>query len=150
MTELEKSLREDFLTKEEESARVEAIRVAEKNTSGEIRVHIEATTSLDAYDRAMEVFHELNMDATELQNGVLIYLAVNDKTFVICGDKGINDVVAPDFWDCTRDAMVSQFKLGNYKQGLIDGILNAGEQLKKYFPWQEGDTNELSNEISKG
>ena len=141
---------EDFLTKEEESAIVEAIRVAEKNTSGEIRVHIEATTSLDAYDRAMEVFHELNMDATELQNGVLIYLAVNDKTFVICGDKGINDVVAPNFWDCTRDAMVSQFKLGNYKQGLIDGILNAGEQLKKYFPWQEGDTNELSNEISKG
>lgn len=141
---------EDFLTKEEENAIVEAIRVAEKNTSGEIRVHIEATTSLDAYDRAMEVFHELNMDATELQNGVLIYLAVNDKTFVICGDKGINDVVAPDFWDCTRDAMVSQFKLGNYKQGLIDGILNAGEQLKKYFPWQEGDTNELSNEISKG
>lgn len=141
---------EDFLTKEEESAIVEAIRVAEKNTSGEIRVHIEATTSLDAYDRTMEVFHELNMDATELQNGVLIYLAVNDKTFVICGDKGINDVVAPDFWDCTRDAMVSQFKLGNYKQGLIDGILNAGEQLKKYFPWQEGDTNELSNEISKG
>ena len=141
---------EDFLTKEEESAIVEAIRVAEKNTSGEIRVHIEATTSLDAYDRAMEVFHELNMDATELQNGVLIYLAVNDKTFVICGDKGINDVVAPDFWDCTRDAMVNQFKLGNYKQGLIDGILNAGEQLKKYFPWQEGDTNELSNEISKG
>ena len=141
---------EDFLTKEEESAIVEAIRVAEKNTSGEIRVHIEATTSLDAYERAMEVFHELNMDATELQNGVLIYLAVNDKTFVICGDKGINDVVAPDFWDCTRDAMVSQFKLGNYKQGLIDGILNAGEQLKKYFPWQEGDTNELSNEISKG
>jgi uncharacterized membrane protein len=141
---------EDFLTKEEESAIVEAIRVAEKNTSGEIRVHIEKSTSLDAYDRAMEVFHELNMDATELQNGVLIYLAVNDKTFVICGDKGINDVVALDFWDCTRDAMVSQFKLGNYKQGLIDGILNAGEQLKKYFPWQEGDTNELSNEISKG
>nr|WP_315159664.1 TPM domain-containing protein [uncultured Flavobacterium sp.] len=141
---------EDFLTKEEESAIVEAIRVAEKNTSGEIRVHIEKSTSLDAYDRAMEVFDELNMDATKLQNGVLIYLAVNDKTFVICGDKGINDVVARDFWDCTRDAMVSQFKLGNYKQGLIDGILNAGEQLKKYFPWQEGDTNELSNEISKG
>lgn len=141
---------EDFLTKEEESAIVEAIRVAEKNTSGEIRVHIEETTTLDAYDRAMEVFHELNMDATELQNGVLFYLAVADKTFVICGDKGINDVVAPDFWNCTRDAMISQFKVGNYKQGLIDGILNAGEQLKKHFPWQEGDTNELSNEISKG
>lgn len=141
---------EDFLTQEEEQEIVEAIRVAEKNTSGEIRVHIEKTTSMDAFDRAMEVFHLLKMDETELKNGVLIYLAVKDKTFVICGDKGINDVVANDFWDCTRDIMVAHFKKGNYKQGLIDGIINAGEQLKKYFPWQEGDTNELSNEISKG
>jgi uncharacterized membrane protein len=141
---------EDFLSKEDEQEIVEAIRIAEKNTSGEIRVHIEKTTSLDAYDRAMEVFHELRMDETQLQNGVLIYLAVEDKTFVICGDKGINDIVSADFWDCTRDVMVVQFKQNNFKQGLIDGILRAGEQLKKYFPWQEGDTNELSNEISKG
>ncbi|SFA76093.1 TLP18.3, Psb32 and MOLO-1 founding protein of phosphatase [Flavobacterium swingsii] len=141
---------EEFLTKEEEQEIVEAIRVAEKETSGEIRVHIEKTTSMDAYDRAMEVFHELKMDETELKNGVLIYLAVKDKTFVICGDQGINDVVQNDFWDCTRDVMVSHFKNENYKQGLIDGILRAGEQLKKYFPYQDHDTNELSNEISKG
>ncbi|WP_348798396.1 TPM domain-containing protein [Flavobacterium adhaerens] len=141
---------EDFLTPEQEQEIVEAIRTAEKNTSGEIRVHIEKTTSLDPYDRAMEVFHDLRMDETQLQNGVLIYVAVEDKTFVICGDKGINDLVEPDFWDCTRDAMVSQFKKGDFKQGLVDGILRAGERLKKYFPWQEGDTDELSNEISKG
>ena len=141
---------EDFLTQEEEQSIVEAIRVAEKNTSGEIRVHIEKTTSLDAFDRAMEVFNLLKMDETELKNGVLIYLAVKDKTFVICGDKGINDVVDNDFWDSTRDIMVGHFKIGNYKQGLIDGIINAGEQLQKFFPYQEGDVNELSNEISKG
>ena len=141
---------EDFLSKEDEQEIVEAIRIAEKNTSGEIRVHIEKTTSLDAYDRALEVFHELKMDETELQNGVLIYLAVEDKTFVICGDKGINDIVEADFWNCTRDVMVTQFKQNKFKQGLVDGILRAGEQLKKHFPWQEGDTNELSNEISKG
>ena len=141
---------EDFLTKEEEQEIVEAIRMAEKNTSGEIRVHIEKTTSMDAYDRAMEVFHELKMDETELQNGVLIYLAVEDRNFVICGDKGINDVVQDDFWNCTRDIMVTEFKKGDFKQGLIDGITRAGEQLQKYFPWQEGDTNELSNEISRG
>jgi uncharacterized membrane protein len=85
-----------------------------------------------------------------LKNGVLIYVAVKDKHFVICGDKGINDLVPDDFWDCTRDIMVSHFKEGRFKQGLIDGILRAGEQLQKYFPYQEGDTNELSNEISKG
>lgn len=142
--------KEVFLSKEEEQEIVEAIRIAEKNTSGEIRIHLEQTTTLDAYDRALAVFQELKMDETELKNGVLIYLAIKDRTFVICGDQGINDVVPNDFWDCTRDIMVTQFKAGNFKQGLIDGILRAGEQLKQYFPWKEGDTNELSNEISKG
>jgi|TARA_R110000868_G_scaffold119001_2_gene315251 uncharacterized membrane protein len=141
---------EDFLTQEEEQEIVEAIRVAEKNTSGEIRVHLEKTTELDPFDRALEVFNELKMDETQLKNGVLIYLAVADRTFVICGDQGINDIVANDFWDSTKDVMVKHFKNGNFKQGLIDGILRAGEELKKYFPWSEDDTNELSNEISKG
>ena len=141
---------EDFLTKEEEQAIVEAIRMAEKETSGEIRVHIEKTTSKAPYDRALEVFHELGMDATELQNGVLFYFAVADKSFAICGDKGINDKVVTDFWNSTKDKMVAEFKSGNFKQGIVDGILSAGEQLKKYFPYQNGDTNELSNEISKG
>ena len=142
--------KEVFLTKEEEQEIVEAIRVAEKNTSGEIRVHVEKTTSIDAYARAMEVFHLLKMDETQLKNGVLIYLAVEDHHFVICGDKGINEVVATDFWDSTKEIMAGQFKQGNFKQGLIDGITQAGEQLKTYFPWQTDDTNELSNEISKG
>lgn len=141
---------EDFLTKEEEQEIVEAIRVAEKETSGEIRVHLEKTTSIDAFDRALEVFHLLEMHQTNLKNGVLIYVAVKDRTFVICGDQGINDVVSTDFWDTTKEIMVAHFKSGNFKQGLIDGIIKAGAQLRKYFPYEEGDKNELSNEISKG
>ncbi|KDN54870.1 TPM domain-containing protein [Flavobacterium seoulense] len=142
---------EDFLTKEEEQAIVEAICLAEKNTSGEIRVHIEKTSSsADAYDRAKEVFHDLKMDETQLKNGVLLYIAVEDHTFVICGDQGINDIVENVFWDCTKDIMVTHFKNGNFKQGLIDGILRAGEKLKIHFPRTANDTNELSNEISKG
>ena len=141
---------EDFLTKEEEGAIVEAIRVAEKNTSGEIRVHIEKTTSIDSYERAMEVFHLLKMHETQLKNGVLLYVAVKDKNFVICGDKGINDVVPTGFWDSTKDIMAAHFKNGNFKQGLVDGISKAGEQLQKYFPFDDGDTDELSNEISLG
>lgn len=141
---------EEFLTQEEEQVIVEAIRVAEKETSGEIRVHIEKKSSIAHYDRALEVFHLLKMDETQLKNGVLFYFAVTDKSFVICGDKGINDVVADDFWDSTKDKMATQFKAGNFKQGIVDGILSAGEQLKKHFPYQEGDINELSNEISKG
>lgn len=88
---------EDFLTPNEEAEIVEAIRKAEQKTSGEIRVHIEAHTDQDPYKRAMEVFHLLKMDNTKEANGVLIYIAVDDKTFVIYGDKGINDVVPFDF-----------------------------------------------------
>lgn len=141
---------EDFLTKSEEEEIIEAIRIAELNTSGEIRVHIEKASKTDAFDRALEVFHYLKMDNTKAQNGVLIYVAVEDKTFVIYGDKGINEVVSKDFWDSTKNIMQSHFKEGNFKQGLIDGILKAGKELETHFPWEKGDINELSDEISKG
>lgn len=141
---------EDFLTTEEEQEIVEAIRLAELNTSGEIRVHIEKTSNGDATERALEVFHLLKMENTKQQNAVLIYVAVNDKTFVIYGDEGINKVVSSDFWDSTKDVIQSHFKLGDFKQGLVEGILKSGEQLKKYFPYSNLDTNELTNVISKG
>lgn len=141
---------ESFLTQEEEQEIVAAIGVAEKNTSGEIRVHIEKETSVAAVDRAMEVFRNLNMENTKERNGVIIYVAVKSHLFAIYGDQGINEKVGADFWDCTKDIMANHFKEGDFKQGLIDGILRAGEQLKKYFPYQSDDANELTNEISKG
>lgn len=141
---------EDFLTPHDEQEIVDAIKKAEKNTSGEIRVHIEASTTLDHYERALEVFHLLEMNTTKDQNGVLIYVAVHDHKFVICGDKGINEVVPNGFWSTTKEIMQAHFKQGNFKQGLIDGILKAGEELKAHFPWQVDDENELSNQISKG
>ena len=90
------------------------------------------------------------MHNTKDRNGVLIYVAVEDKSFVIYGDKGINDVVPKDFWNSTKEVMQSHFKSANFKQGLIDGIIKSGEQLAKYFPWEHDDADELSNEISKG
>ncbi|AWI24578.1 TPM domain-containing protein [Flavobacterium pallidum] len=141
---------ENFLTKEEEQQIVEAIQKAEKETSGEIRVHIEKTTSIAALDRAVEVFNLLNMHQTALKNGVLFYLAVDDKAFAICGDKGIDEVVPSDFWDSTKEVMMSHFKNGDFKQGLIDGIHKAGKQLQSHFPCAEDDKDELSNEISRG
>ena len=141
---------EDFLTSEEEQEIVAAIGKAEKNTSGEIRVHIEKDTSIAAIDRAMEVFRTLNMENTQERNGVIIYVAVKSHQFAIYGDKGINEKVSDDFWDCTKDVMAKHFRNGNFKLGLIEGILNAGEQLKKHFPYKDGDKDELSNEISKG
>lgn len=141
---------EDFLSEKEEQEIIESIRIAEKNTSGEIRVHIEKTAKGNTYNRALEVFHYLKMDNTKDQNGVLIYVAIEDKTFVICGDKGINDVVPNNFWDSTKDIIQAHFKQGHFKQGLVEGILKAGQELEKHFPWHHDDTNELPNDISKG
>ena len=140
---------EDFLSKAEEQEIVLAIVKKEKNTSGEIRVHIEEHTEKSPLERAQEVFFELKMDETQDRNGVLFYICVSDKKFAIIGDKGINEAVESDFWDCTKDTVIANFKEGNFKKGLVEGILRAGERLKKYFPFQSDDTNELSNEISR-
>ena len=141
---------EAFLSKEDEQEIVQAIVSAEKNTSGEIRVHIEERSEKAPLDRAQEVFFELHMNETKDRNGVLFYVGVADKKFAIIGDEGIDKVVESDFWDCTKDIVISNFKESNFKNGLVEGILRAGERLKKYFPYQSDDMNELSNEISKG
>ena len=139
---------EAFLTAEEEQEVINAILEAEQNTSGEIRVHIERGIHGDHMQRAREVFHILKMDNTKDSNGVLFYVAVADRKFVVYGDKGINDVVPPRFWDQTRDIMGEAFEKGEFKKGLVDGILNAGRELKEHFPWQRGDKNELDDDIS--
>ncbi len=140
---------EDFLSVKEEQEIVAAIRTAERNTSGEIRVHIEKESDKDHYERALEVFQMLKMFKTAAQNAVLFYVAVNDKKFVVYGDKGIDAVVPENFWETTKNIMQAHFKKGNFKQGIVDGILNAGKELKTHFPWSITDEDELSNEISK-
>ena len=139
-----------FFSKVEERQIVAAIQKAEKNTSGEIRVHIEPTFEGKVMDKAIAVFNDLKMFETEARNGVLFYVATEAKKFVVLGDDGINKVVPDDFWESTKNKVINQFKQGQFAQGLIDGIAEAGEQLKTYFAYQSDDTNELSDEISKG
>lgn len=142
---------EQFLTEAEEAGIIEAIRSAEKNTSGEIRVHIEKKCPAEKpFDRAVEVFNLLKMDRTQLRNGVLFYVAVDDKKFVICGDEGIDKVVPDNFWESTKDIVTGLFKKGYYQTGLVAGIHEAGTQLKKHFPYMDNDKNELTDSISKG
>lgn len=141
---------EEFLTAGEEQEIIEAILEAEKNTSGEIRVHIEATTKIDHFSRAQQVFHFLKMDNTKEENGVLLYVAVDDKKFVIYGDSGIDRAAPKGFWDTTKDLISLHFKNGDFKQGIVEGVLKAGKELEAHFPWNHNDTNELSDAISKG
>lgn len=141
---------EDFLTAKQEEKIVEAIRIAEENTSGEIRVHIEEKSEKPPIERAKEVFDTLEMYKTEARNGVLFYINVTGNQFAIIGDEGIDKVVPVDFWESTKDIVLKNFAQKKYKKGLVKGIKKAGRQLKNYFPYQADDTNELTNEISKG
>ncbi len=128
-----------------------AIEEAEVNTSGEIRVHLEDRCKKEnVLDRAAQMFAELDMHKTDARNGVLIYMAVKDHKFAIIGDAGINTKVEDDFWDITKEKMLQHFKSGDLTQGLVEGILCAGERLKEHFPYQKDDKNELSDDISFG
>lgn len=137
-----------FFTKEEQQNIVAAIKEAELNTSGEIRVHIENHCKKESLERAAELFYELKMDHTAARNGVLFYLAVKDRKFAVIGDEGINKNVEHDFWNEIKDEMTTHFKEKQFAEGLITGILKCGEKLKKHFPYQDDDVNELSDEIS--
>ncbi len=145
-----KTTLENFLSLNEEQEIVAAIRLAEKKTSGEIRIHLENTFKGTIENRALEVFSTLKMNHTKLRNGVLIYIAVQPKKFTIYGDKGIHQNVPTNFWDSIKTNMEQNFKLGKFSKGIIDSIFQIGEQLHEYFPLSSKDTNELSNEISKG
>lgn len=140
----------NFFTEEEKKQIVDAVKQAELNTSGEIRVHVEGRCKGEVLDSAAYWFGKLEMHKTAARNGVLFYMAVTDRKFAILGDGGINAKVPDDFWVKIEKHMLSRFKEGKFADGLSEGILMAGEQLKEHFPYQTDDKNELSDEISFG
>jgi len=138
----------ELFTDELKKQVVQAIEQAELNTSGEVRVHVDDHCKGNVLDRAAYIFEKLEMQKTELRNGVLFYLAVADRKFAILGDAGINQKVPANFWDEIKNDVIAHFKEGDFVGGLSQGIIKAGEQLKAHFPYQEDDVNELDNEIS--
>lgn len=142
---------EKLFSPEDRSIIIAAIQSAEKETSGEIQVHIDSHCSGEVLDRAAEVFETLKMHKTQHRNAVLFYLAAEDHKFAILGDAGINRVVPKSFWENIKEEMSVSFKKKHFTEGLRKGIEMSGEQLKAHFPYdQKGDTNELPNDISFG
>jgi uncharacterized membrane protein len=140
---VELNISDDILQQIEEN-----IARAEKNTSAEIRVHLEDECADAALDRAAYVFAALEMHKTALRNGVLIYLATVNRKAAIIGDKGIHEKVGNDYWQRILDRMLNQFKSGAFAAGLEEAIASVGQQLSIHFPIQHDDTNELSNKVT--
>ncbi len=135
------------LSDKEQEVIKQSIEWAEKATSGEIRVCVESKCDKNALERAVECFHDLKMEATKLRNGVLVYVALDDRKFAIIGDQGINTLVADDFWNTTKALMLEKFKTEHIAEGISVGIIEAGKQLKRHFPYSSDDINELSDDI---
>lgn len=140
----------EFFSPEQVGQIESAIRSAEENTSGEVRVHMDIRCRGEETACAAKIFHQLGMHKTELRNGVLFYLAIKDKKFAVIGDEGIHKHVPAGFWDKVRDIMLEQFKHEKFTEGLCEGIALAGRELKKHFPLSASDKNELSNEVTFG
>ena len=138
----------NILNREEDRQVVEAIQQAERNTSGEIKVHIENHCKGNVEQRSLFVFKHLKLNETKLHNGVLIYLSIKDRKLAILGDEGIDKVVEEGFWNDVKDLMLSHFKEGRFAEGLVQGIQRCGEKLKAYFPYQSDDINEIPDDIS--
>lgn len=131
---------------------VNAIRVAEKNTSGEVRVYVESHCRfVNPVDRAIEVFFGLKMDKTDEHNGVLVYVALKDRQLAIYGDEGIHKKVGVEFWQTAVQKMLQQIKQEDHISGICSAIISIGETLQKEFPYQPNDDkNELPDEIVFG
>lgn len=137
-----------FFTDGQVKAISAAIAAAEAKTSGEVRVHIEKTSSGDALSEAEKWFGKLGMHKTQDRNGILIYLAVESRVFAIYGDKGIHEKVHQEFWNEISHDLESKFREGLFTEGLTETIYRIGEQLQKYFPLSANDKDELTNDVS--
>jgi len=141
-----------LLTASDKQQLVEAIQLAEKNTSGEIRVFVESKLGkVDALTRAKEIFFKNKMNETNQRNGVLVYVAVNNKKIAIYADQGIYEKMGIEFWYTQVQEMTSHFKAMNYITGISTVVNEVGIALQHNFPFDRAtDTNELSDEIMIG
>lgn len=138
----------DFLAALDQPRIVAAIGEAEKQTSGEIRVHIQPKAGDDIRNAAERTFERLGMTKTELRSGVLLFIASEEQRFVILGDRGINEKAPAGFWDEIAAKLTIRFKAGELTDGIVEAIHSAGEELRHDFPRAAGDVDELTNEIN--
>ena len=136
-----------MLSKEELKQISESIRDAESHTSGEIRVCVTRQCKGDPLEAAYRMFTRLKMEATELRNGVLLYVSPTDHKAAIWGDSGIHDATRPDFWDEVLAEMLSFFREGRIADGICQGVGKVGELIRTQYPISENDINELSNDV---
>jgi uncharacterized membrane protein len=144
--------RKEFFSVDEQQQIIDAVRKAEMQTSGEIRVYVESRCRfVDPLDRAAEIFFALQMDRTADRNGVLVYVATKDRQLAVLGDEGIHKIVGTEFWMKEVKEMIDEFHADHYATGIAKVVMEIGEALKTHFPYDgQKDRNELPDDIVFG
>jgi uncharacterized membrane protein len=144
--------RKEFFTDEEKQNIVDAVRSAEQRTSGEVRVFVESRCRyVNAIDRAVEIFENLQMQKTEQRNATLVYVAIKDRQLAVFGDEGIHQKVGNEYWANEVMKMINAFNRDNIAEGIRQCVINIGEALALHFPYNRTtDKNELPDDIVFG
>jgi uncharacterized membrane protein len=128
----------------------DALRAAEKRTSGEIRVSVSPFFWGSVRKAAERAFVRMGMTATKARNGILFFVVPSRRRFVVLGDEGIHAKVGQEFWEKIAAAMSAKFRAGDFTGGLVDAIAVVGEELARHFPHTAADVNELPDQIDFG
>lgn len=141
-----------FLNEAEEDLIAQRIAAVERQTSGEVHVHLASgRIHKGIMEDAAYVFQQLGLDRTRQRNGVLIYVAVAAHQFAILGDEGIHRVLGQEGWDAEAAKLHEAFAKGDFGPGLLAVIDDIGAVLTKHFPAVAGEHNpdELPNAPSR-
>jgi uncharacterized membrane protein len=137
----------DFLRNIDRAKVVSAIRAAEKQTSGQIRVFVSRQRHPDTMKSAQRAFARLKMARTGKRNGVLIFLSPETQALAIVGDVAVHKKCGDNFWHGVVEAMETHLRHGEFTAAIVDAIQKVGAVLGEHFPRQPGDRNELPDEI---
>lgn len=124
----------------------------EKNHDAEIVFALEpsirpdlALRGFSGRERAIDVFSELRVWDTELNNGILIYLLLADHDIEIIADRGAHRKIGQEFWDEVCREMEDHFRRKEMLKGVIHGIEKISEKIQNIYPKSKNNPNELEN-----
>ena len=129
-----------------------AIQTSEALHTGELRFAVEAGLDIHelrhgitARQRAIEVFSQLRIWDTEHNSGVLVYLLLAERRVEIVADRGIHTAVGDESWAHICREMEMHFRIGDFEQGVLQGITAISKLLHQHFPAHGAHIDELPN-----